>query len=89
MGVPIRPIEQASAIGDVGDILLANFSEYVYIEKDGEGLQFDESMHVRFIYDEMAFRWIYRINGQPIGQAPVTPYKGANTTSAFVTLAAR
>jgi HK97 family phage major capsid protein len=89
LGLPVLPIEQASAIGDVGDIMLVNLGEYVYIEKDNEGLMFDESMHVRFIFDEMAFRWIYRINGQPIGKAPVTQFKGSNTTAPFITLGAR
>jgi hypothetical protein len=57
------------------------------IEKDG--LQTDQSMHVRFLYNEQAFRFIMRINGQPIWQSALTPYKGANTLSPYVTLAAR
>ena len=87
LGRPIVPIEQASAIGDVGDIVFANFGEYVTITKGG--IEFAESMHVRFIYDEMTYRWIYRINGQPAWSSALTPYKGASTLSPFVALAAR
>lgn len=87
LGRPIVPIEQASAIGDVGDIVFANFGEYVTITKGG--IEFAESMHVRFIYDEMTYRWIYRINGQPAWSSALTPYKGAATLSPFVALAAR
>lgn len=87
LGRPIVPIEQASAIGDVGDINFVNLNEYMVITKGG--VEAAESMHVRFIYNEMAFRWVYRINGQPLWKTAVTPYKGANTLSPFITLAAR
>lgn len=89
LGRPIVELEQCSAIGDLGDVLFAAWSEYVVIEKENEGIRFDTSMHVRFLFDEMAFRWVYRWNGQPIPRASLTPYKGANTQSPFVTLAAR
>lgn len=88
-GRPVRAIEQASAPGDVGDIMLVNLGEYVLITKGG--IQADESMHVRFIYNERTFRWVYRINGQPKWADPLTPYKGSATAtqSPFITLAAR
>lgn len=86
-GRPVVPIEQAAAIGDVGDINFVNLDEYMVITKGG--IEESESMHVRFIYNEMAFRWVYRINGQPLWKAALTPYKGAATISPFVTLAAR
>jgi HK97 family phage major capsid protein len=89
LGKPVIEIEQASAIGSVGDILFANLNEYVVIQKAGEGLQADTSMHVRFLYDEMTFRWVYRINGQPVSRTAITPANGSNTLSAFVALAAR
>ena len=86
-GRPVIPIEQASALGDVGDIILANMGEYILIDKGG--LDAQQSIHVRFLYDEMAFRFIMRINGQPKWKTTLTPYKGSNTLSPFVTLAAR
>lgn len=89
LGKPVIEIEQASALGDVGDILFVNLREYVTIAKEGEGLRADSSMHVRFLNDEMTFRWVYRINGQPAARTAVTPFKGSSTQSAFVALAAR
>jgi len=87
LGRPISPIEQASAIGDIGDITLANLGEYLIIEKGG--VESAQSMHVRFLYDEMTFRFVYRINGRPAWKTTLTPYKGAFTLSPFVGLAAR
>ncbi len=88
-GRPVLYIEQASALGDAGDISLVNLGEYVLINKGG--IQAAQSLHVLFTTNEMAFRWVYRINGQPTWDAPLVPYKGAaaNTVSPFVTLGAR
>src|SRR5205823_12056466 len=89
LGRPVVEIEQAEALGTLGDIMLVNLNEYVTITKAGEGLRADQSMHVRFLYDEMAFRWVYRINGQPIWRSALTPFKGSNTLSPFIGLANR
>lgn len=86
-GRPVIPIEQCSTLGTEGDIILMDPQAYILIEKDG--LQTDQSMHVRFLYNETAFRFIMRVNGSPIWQSALTPYKGANTQSAYVTLATR
>jgi HK97 family phage major capsid protein len=88
-GRPVLFIEQASALGDAGDISLVNLGEYILIDKGG--IQAAQSLHVLFLTNEMAYRWVYRINGQPSWNAPLTPYKGAaaNTVSPFVTLGAR
>lgn len=86
-GRPVIAIEQASALGDVGDIVFADLSQYILVRKGG--IEEAESMHVRFLYDETAFRWIQRINGRPKDRSAITPYKGANTLSPFVALAAR
>ena len=89
LGKPVVEIEQAEALGTAGDILFVNLKEYVTITKAGEGLRSDSSMHVRFLYDEMAFRWVYRINGQPTWKASLTPFKGSSNLSPFVGLATR
>jgi HK97 family phage major capsid protein len=87
MGRPVLPIEHCAALGDKGDVILADLSQYLGITKGG--LQSDMSIHVRFIYDESVFRFVYRFNGQPILGKAITPYKGSATQSHFVTLAAR
>jgi HK97 family phage major capsid protein len=86
---PVIPIEQCSAIGDVGDIILADFGQYLLADKNG--MQMASSMHILFLYDEMAFRITYRVDGQPMRSSPITPYKGTadRTLSSFITLAAR
>jgi HK97 family phage major capsid protein len=88
-GRPMIPIEQASQLGTVGDLMFLDLSQYLIVDKGG--IEAAQSMHVRFIYDEMTFKWTYRINGQPAPpwKAPLTPYKGANTLGPFVVLGAR
>jgi len=53
------------------------------------GIKSAMSIHVRFEYGEQAFRFEFRIDGQPWLDAPITPFKGAATQSAFIALAAR
>lgn len=86
-GRPVMVMEHAATLGDLGDLILADFSQYLLIDKGG--VNSAQSIHVRFLYDESVFRFIYRVDGQPIWKAPLTPYKGSNTVSPFVTLAER
>lgn len=87
-GRPVIPIEQAAAIGDAGDIILADFSQYLLADKGG--VQAASSMHVNFATDEMVYRFIYRVDGQPTWNSALTPFKGTSSTlSPFVTLGAR
>jgi HK97 family phage major capsid protein len=86
-GRPVIPLEQCQTIGTVGDIILGDLSQYLLIDKGG--INAASSIHVRFLYDENVFRFIYRVDGQPIWNVPVTPFKGSNTKSPFVALATR
>ena len=86
-GRPVLALEQSSALGDLGDILLGDFSQYLLIDKGG--VEAASSMHVAFTTDELVFRFIYRVDGESTWNAPLTPYKGAGTLSPFVTLIAR
>ena len=87
LGRPIVPIEQCSALGDKGDIIFANMGEYRWIDKGGINGQ--TSIHVRFLYDEMAFKFTYRAGGRPKWSNTIEAYKGSTLRSPFVTLAAR
>lgn len=87
LGKPIVPIEQASTLGTVGDIMLVDLKQYMLIEKGG--IKADASMHVRFVYHEMAFRWTMRVNGCPIPKSAITPANGSNTVSPFIALQTR
>jgi HK97 family phage major capsid protein len=87
-GRPVIPIEHAATLGTVGDIMLADMSQYVTIDKGG--IQAASSIHVKFVYDKTAFRFVYRIDGQPLWNAPLIPFQGAgNTQGPFVVLETR
>lgn len=86
-GRPVIEVEQCAALGTVGDILLVDLSQYILATQGG--LESAQSIHVRFLYNEMTFRWNYYINGQPAWRTSVTPYKGSATISPFVSLATR
>ena len=87
MGRPLVPVEWCPTLGTVGDIILADLSQYVTISKGV--VESAVSMHLRFDYDEMAFRLIFRMDGQPWWASALTPFQGSNTQSCFVTLATR
>jgi len=86
---PVIPIEQCATLGTVGDIILADLGGYILAEKGG--IQADMSIHVQFIYDESVFRFVMRVDGQPVRASALTPYKGtaSDTQSHFVALATR
>lgn len=88
-GKPIIPVEYCPTLGTVGDIIFANFSEYALIRKGG--LRQASSIHVKFLTDEMTFKFNMRINGRNKWKSALTPYKssGSDTLSPFVTLATR
>jgi HK97 family phage major capsid protein len=90
LGAPALSSEVASGAGDVGDIILADLSQYLLIDKGG--IQTAESIHVLFLTDETTFRFVYRVNGQPMAKNKITPYKRTDTSfymSPFITLQAR
>lgn len=86
-GRPVIPVEYCATLGTVGDIILADFSQYLHGRKGG--IRADSSMHVRFLNDEMTFRFVLRNDGQPWWRTALTPFKGSNTQSPFVALATR
>jgi HK97 family phage major capsid protein len=90
LGLPLIEIEQAAALGDLGDLILADFRNG-YVLADKGGVQADMSIHVRFVYDESIFRFVYRVDGQPVLASEITPYKGGSgaTQSHFIVLEAR
>lgn len=86
-GREVIPVEQCQTLGTVGDIVLVDLSQYTMIDKGG--IQAASSMHVRFINDEMTYRFIARNDGQPSWNAALTPKNGSNTLSPYVALATR
>lgn len=86
-GKPMTPLENCPTLGTEGDLFFADMSQYVIVEK--EGMRIDRSEHIRFLNDEIAIRFKTENGGQAKYNAVITPKKGSNTYSAFVTLATR
>ncbi len=87
LGLPVIPVEHCASVGNPGDIVLADLSQYLVIDKGGP--QMASSLHVRFLTDEMTFRFVYRVDGQPTWKKPLTPKSGGPNLSPFITLASR
>lgn len=85
-GKPIFFTEWCKTLGTVGDLVLGNWSEY--LEGEYQPLQMADSIHVRFMANERAFKFWKRNCGQPWWKAALTP-KNGDTLSPFVVLATR
>lgn len=97
-GRPVVYTEAAPALGQKGDIVLADLGSYSAAVKvrrvvngaSAESLFKSEvSMHVWFDNDLVALRFTMRAAGRPIWVAPIQRTKGQATVSTFVTLEAR
>ncbi len=86
-GRPVIFVEYAETLGTVGDLALVDLKKYRLIRKGG--VQQASSMHVYFAQGEQAFRAFYRVDGQAVPRAALTPFKGSNTLSPFIVLATR
>lgn len=87
MGRPIIFLESCAALGTVGDLVLADLSQYVAITKGG--VKADQSMHFYFDQNIRAFRFVFRMGGQPWLQSAIARKNGTSTQSHFVSLATR
>jgi len=86
-GAPLILTEHAAALGDVNDIALVDWSQYMVGEKAG-GIKTATSMHLKFDYDQQTFKISYRWDGQPLWPTYFTP-KNGDTLSPFVNLTTR
>lgn len=76
MGLPLVYSEKANLIGDAGDITLMTGSQYL-IADDQSGPQLAQSMHLKFLYDQMAFRITKHVDGQPASRTTFTDLQGS------------
>lgn len=86
LGRPLFLSEYAKAIGDLNDIMLVNWTQY--LEGTLQPLQSAESIHVRFLNHERTFKFWMRNGGTPWWRSAMTP-KNGGTLSPFVNLEAR
>ncbi len=89
-GRPLMMSEHANTLGDVSDLSLLSLKGYRTITKAG-GIETATSMHLYFDANATAFRFIFRLAGEPIPTRPIPAPAGKNsqTRSYFVTLAER
>ena len=85
-GRPVVAVEYAPTAGTVGDIVLVDLSQYLFITS---ALQQAASIHFKFDTDEQAFRATVRVDGALRWKSALTPFKGSNTQSPVITLATR
>lgn len=86
LGRPIFFTEWCKTIGDKGDIVLGDWSQYLWGYLGTTTPNRAESVHVRFLNHERTFKFWLENDGSPWWRTPLTPANGANTLSPFVTL---
>lgn len=87
LGRPVVETEYNPSLSVAGDILLAAPSQYQMISKGG--VKSASSIHVKFVTDETAFRFVYRVDGAPTWNDKVASYYASSDyVSPFVALLA-
>lgn len=88
LGRPVLISEHCQTLGTAGDIQLVNPRGYYGVRRTGAP-EYAESIHLYFDYNVRAFRWVFRLGGQPYLSAAVAPAKGTATRSHFVRIETR
>ena len=86
-GRPAFPNDYCSTLGDEGDIILVNWSQY--LEGTYQPFETAESVHVRFLENERTFRTTKRNAAKCWWRSEFTPPVSAVTRSPVVTLKER
>jgi HK97 family phage major capsid protein len=84
LGRPVFPTEKVPALGTKGDLMLLDPSFYVL----GDRMQIEiaASEHVNFLKNQMTWRVVERVDGQPWLDKPVTLQDASSQVSPFVVL---
>jgi HK97 family phage major capsid protein len=88
-GRPVIPFEFMNGFGDLGDIAFVDMSQYGTLTKAGQQIKSASSIHVRFLFDEIAFKWTFRVDGRELWSSAVEDLKGDTVRSWATVLAAR
>lgn len=88
MGRPAVAHQACETLGDHGDIVFCDFSQYLIGYKT-MGPNFATSMHLYFDYGMQAIRATWRLCGMPKWSTTIAARDGSATYSPFVSLAAR
>lgn len=89
LGYPVLlSAQHASPLGTRGDLVLVNPEGYYAAVRRGQPA-LASSMHLLFDYAMQAFRWTFRLGGQPHLRTPVTGARDSIDRSHFVALETR
>lgn len=88
-GRPVLFNDYMQAVNTAGDLMLVDFSDYIWATKAGQGVKADSSIHLKFDFGQEALRFSVRADGQGIRLAPFTPRNSGDTRSPFVRLGLR
>jgi HK97 family phage major capsid protein len=84
LNMPVTITEKVPALGTKGDVCLIDPS--LYIIGDRMSLEVAASEHVNFLANQMTWRFVQRVDGQPWMDKKVTLQDGTTTVSPFVIL---
>jgi HK97 family phage major capsid protein len=84
LGRPFYPTEKVPPLGVKGDLMLLDPSFYVI--GDRMSLEITSSEHVNFLRNQMTWRVVERVDGQPWLDKPVTLQDTSTQVSPFVVL---
>jgi HK97 family phage major capsid protein len=87
MGRPLVITDRLQPLGTVGDIVLADLTEYLVGQVGEMRLAVDTS--VGFASGEIYYKATMRVDGQPAISSAITPRRGSDSLSPFVKLATR
>jgi len=83
-GRPVFVSEKVPDLGTAKDVNLVDFSYYLL--GDRQDLAINASQHYRFAYDEMTYRFVMRVDGQPWLASALTPKNSGSTLSPIIYL---
>jgi len=76
--------EHASLLGEEGNLMLADLSDYALAVKSG--IRIESSIHHLFTSDMSTFRAVIRFDGSPLTNSALTLSDGTTTTSPYIQL---
>jgi HK97 family phage major capsid protein len=88
-GRPVIPTQACQTLGTKGDIILADFSQYLALLKSGPNPKVDVSIHLWFDQDLTAFKFTLRMGGLPWWSTAMAAKNGSTTYSTHVSLDTR
>jgi HK97 family phage major capsid protein len=84
LGMPAIPTEKVPALGTKGDLMLIDPA--LYVIGDRMQIEIAASEHVNFLKNQMTWRVVERVDGQPWLEKPITLQDSTTQVSPFVAL---